>query len=360
MKLKILLSAISFVAACTIAANAAPAARWLETTHDFGAFDEDMGNVDALFRVVNDGDAPLVILAARASCGCTVPAFTSDGIAPGDTATIKVTYNPAGRPGKFNKKVKVETNCEPSQSILTIKGVVIGASNTLRARFPIEVGPLKLRNSSLPMGEISKGRVKTGFLEGYNQSPDTIHPSVSGLPEFIKVDIAPRAVPPGEQTTFTFFYDTSRDNDWGLVSHEATFFPDTDITEGKTVDIMAIIKEDFSKLSKEQLEKAPRIALSETSVDLGDINRDDTYEREILIDNFGKDQLIIRKVSTPDPSVSVRINKDKIKGGAQGRMTIKVVPSPSSDNDILNSRITIITNDPDRPTSIVRVTGEYK
>ncbi len=123
---------------------------------------------------------------------------------------------------------------------------------------------------------------------------------------------------------------------------------------------MAIIKEDFSKLSKEQLEKAPRIALSETSVDLGDINRDDTYEREILIDNFGKDQLIIRKVSTPDPSVSVRINKDKIKGGAQGRMTIKVVPSPSSDNDILNSRITIITNDPDRPTSIVRVTGEYK
>ena len=104
MKLKILLSAISFVAACTIAANAAPAARWLETTHDFGAFDEDMGNVDALFRVVNDGDAPLVILAARASCGCTVPAFTSDGIAPGDTATIKVTYNPAaGRENSTRK-----------------------------------------------------------------------------------------------------------------------------------------------------------------------------------------------------------------------------------------------------------------
>ena len=276
------------------AVSAAPEARWLETTYDFGAFDEDMGNVNARFRVVNDGDEPLVILAARASCGCTVPSFTSEGIAPGDTAVVNVIYNPTGRPGKFNKKIKVDLNCEPSQSVLTISGTVIGASNTLRARFPIEVGPLKLRNPSVPLGEIAKGRVKAGFLECYNQSSDTITPAITGLPDYIKADIAPKSVPPGEQATFSFFYDSSRDADWGLVTYNATVIPDKGSTAQQSVDIIAILNEDFSKLTPAQVEKAPRIALSETSVDLGTIDANSRYEREVTIDNYGKDALVIR------------------------------------------------------------------
>ena len=71
-------------------AQAAPEATWLTKSHDFGAFDEDMGKVSCDFKVVNTGDEPLMILAARATCGCTVPAYTRDPIAPGDTATITV------------------------------------------------------------------------------------------------------------------------------------------------------------------------------------------------------------------------------------------------------------------------------
>lgn len=339
-------------------AQAAPEATWLTKSHDFGAFDEDMGKVSCDFKVVNTGDEPLMILAARATCGCTVPAYTRDPIAPGDTATITVTYDPAGRPGKFTKKIHVDTNTEPSRMTLAIKGVVIGATNTLRARFPIEVGPLKLRNTMVPFGEIAKGRVKTAFLDAYNQSPDTIYPSVSNLPDYIKVDAAPAAVPPGEQMTFTFFYDSSRSDDWGLCTDEIIILSDNETPVTMPVSLTAILNEDFSKLTPEQREKAPRIALSTNAVDFEEMSRDKIHTAEVIVDNFGKEPLIIRKAYSVDPAVTVKVNKDKIKNGGQGKIEIKVDPSKSAD-ELLNARVIIITNDPDRPQSTVRVVGEY-
>ncbi|MCM1093331.1 MAG: DUF1573 domain-containing protein [Lachnospiraceae bacterium] len=346
------------LAVSALSANGATSAKWLETSHDFGAFDEDMGRVSTDFRLVNTGNEPLMIYAARASCGCTIPSYTKEPIAPGDTAVIKVVYDPAGRPGKFDKKVKVETNSDPRQTILVIKGVVIGASNTLRARFPIEVGKLKLRRDIVPVGEILKGRTKTAFLEGYNQSSDTIRPSIEGLPKYITVQTEPQCVPPGEQVTFTLFYNTAGENDWGLATHEAKINSDSRGGASHDINVTAIVNEDFSKMTKAELEKAPKIALSETRIDFGTIKKGEKKSGEINIDNFGKNELIIRKISSSDPCVSVKASKTKIKGG--GNAVIKINADTSKSNDkMLNARITIITNDPDRPVSNIRVTGEY-
>lgn len=358
MKILRVLPAAALLALSAFNAAGATSAKWLETSHDFGAFDEDMGRVSTDFRLVNTGDEPLMIYAARASCGCTIPSYTKEPIAPGDTAVIKVVYDPAGRPGKFDKKVKVETNSDPRQTILVIKGVVIGASNTLRARFPIEVGKLKLRRDIVPVGEILKGRTKTAFLEGYNQSPDTIRPSINGLPRYITVQTEPQCVPPGEQVTFTLFYNTAGENDWGLATHEATVKSDTRGEASHLINVTAIINEDFSKMTKSELEKAPKIALSDSRIDFGSIKKGEKKSGEIRIDNFGKDELIIRKISSSDPCVNVKASKTKIKGG--GNAVLKINADTSKSNDkMLNARVTIITNDPDRPVSNIRVTGEY-
>ncbi len=332
--------------------------KWLETSYDFGAFDEDMGKVSTDFHLVNTGDEPLIIYAARASCGCTIPSYSKEPIAPGDTAVIKVVYDPSGRPGKFNKKVKVETNSNHRHTILEINGVVIGASNTLRARFPIEVGKLKLRRDIVPIGEILKGRTKTSFLEGYNQSPDTIRPSIEGLPKYITVQTEPQCVPPGEQVTFTLFYNTAGEKDWGLTTHEATIRSDAKDGNTHTIDVTAIINEDFSNLTKTELEKASKIALSDTRIDFGEIKKGEKRTGEIKVDNFGKNELIIRKISSSDPCVNVKLSKTKIKGG--GNATLKISADTSkSTAKMLNARVTIITNDPDRPVSNIRITGEY-
>lgn len=80
---------------------AQPKISFESVVHDFGTFDEDGGNVSAEFRFSNTGNKPLEITSVRATCGCTVPEYSREPIAPGENGVIKVTYNPKGRPGKI-------------------------------------------------------------------------------------------------------------------------------------------------------------------------------------------------------------------------------------------------------------------
>ncbi len=93
-------------------------------SHDFGTIKEADGPVSCEFEFQNAGDEPLVIFDVTASCGCTRPEYPKDPIAPGKKAKMKVTYNPAGRPGEFERKVKIRSNTS-KRIILKITGVVI-------------------------------------------------------------------------------------------------------------------------------------------------------------------------------------------------------------------------------------------
>lgn len=95
-----------------------------ETVHDFGAVKENGGPVSVEFPFTNTGKANLVIYEAKAECGCTTPEYPKAPIAPGKSGKIKVTYNPLGRPGAFDKVVTVKTNGKPGKVRLKIRGTV--------------------------------------------------------------------------------------------------------------------------------------------------------------------------------------------------------------------------------------------
>ncbi len=78
------------------------------------------------FVFVNNGNKPLIITNATGSCGCTVPSFPKEPIAPGAKAVIGVKYA-TDRVGAFTKTVTVTSNAEGSASkVLTIKGTILG------------------------------------------------------------------------------------------------------------------------------------------------------------------------------------------------------------------------------------------
>jgi hypothetical protein len=78
------------------------------------------------FVFVNNGTKPLVITNATGSCGCTVPSFPKEPIAPGAKAVIGVKYA-TDRVGAFTKTVTITSNAEGAASkVLTIKGTILG------------------------------------------------------------------------------------------------------------------------------------------------------------------------------------------------------------------------------------------
>jgi hypothetical protein len=122
MKKLIFLFAI-LLAPMWVMAQAGPGFKWSETEHDFGKIKKGVP-VTTTFTYTNTGKAPLSVSDVKASCGCTVPEYTKEVVAPGKTGSVKATYN-AANPGPFLKSVTVTSNVEGGPVILTIKGEVV-------------------------------------------------------------------------------------------------------------------------------------------------------------------------------------------------------------------------------------------
>ena len=95
-----------------------------KSVHNFGTICESDGKVSHSFVIKNEGDAPLVLTNVTASCGCTVPAWSKQPIPAGKTGTVKITYDPAGRPGTFVKSLSVYSNGMKGIFRLSIRGKV--------------------------------------------------------------------------------------------------------------------------------------------------------------------------------------------------------------------------------------------
>jgi len=94
-----------------------------EENHDFGSIEEGtLAKHD--FTFTNTGEAPLIITSASGSCGCTVPSWPREPIAPGETGTIHVEFNSNGRPGNQQKTVTLNANTVPNKKILRISAQV--------------------------------------------------------------------------------------------------------------------------------------------------------------------------------------------------------------------------------------------
>jgi len=98
-----------------------------EETHDWGTI-MDGEKMTHVFKFKNTGNEPLVITNAKGSCGCTVPEWPRDAIAPGKSGEIKVVYDSKGKgaPGGKDdtKRVTINANVEGGEMYLTIKGKV--------------------------------------------------------------------------------------------------------------------------------------------------------------------------------------------------------------------------------------------
>lgn len=103
-----------------------PAISFKEKLYDFGVISRG-DTVEHTFYFENIGTAPLKILSARGSCGCTVPKYSREEIAPGDKGEVFVRFNSAGKSGMQNKTVTLVTNATDKarkQVVLTLRGRV--------------------------------------------------------------------------------------------------------------------------------------------------------------------------------------------------------------------------------------------
>lgn len=92
--------------------------------HDFGKVIQGE-KVSFGFKFKNTGKADLIIAQVNTSCGCTVPKFPKTPIKPGEENVITVMFDSQDRKGVQNKAITVVSNCQPSNTVIRIKAMVI-------------------------------------------------------------------------------------------------------------------------------------------------------------------------------------------------------------------------------------------
>lgn len=93
-------------------------------THDYGTI-KNGADGTCTFEFKNTGDSPLIISNAKGSCGCTVPEWPKEPIAPGAKGSIKVSYD-TKRTGAINKSVTITSNAvNAADKVVFIKGEVL-------------------------------------------------------------------------------------------------------------------------------------------------------------------------------------------------------------------------------------------
>jgi hypothetical protein len=350
---KIFSTLFMVLAAVTMMAQQ-PVITFEKTEHDFGKIHEEDGRVSVQFAFKNEGMAPLVLSNVRASCGCTTPTWTKEPVEPGQSGSITVTYNPNGRPGRFQKTVTITSNASEATKKVYIKGEVIPKQAKPVNKYTVEVGALNMKGKVLDLGNITKGETKTGELEYTNLKGEEHTADLFVADAFVGYQVTLATVKSNEVGKFVFVLDSKATKLYGPVEAYAYVVVDgkQDKSEAYKLTIKANIVEDFSKMTVEEKQQAPIIEL-QAEQNAGKVAAGKNLKFAFPIKNSGANALEVRRVYSTDANLTIKQPK-AIKSGKAGKVAIDI-NAKNLEPGAYSREVVVITNDYANPIKKVKV-----
>ncbi|OFY71621.1 MAG: hypothetical protein A3G23_01785 [Bacteroidetes bacterium RIFCSPLOWO2_12_FULL_37_12] len=210
--------------------------------YDFGNISEGE-IVNHHFHYINPTTKPVKISFVRSSCGCTTPAWSKEPIAPGDTGSVYVEFNSAGRTGRINKIILVVLEKSYERISLTLTGFVQGKNEPAISFIPetIKTDPGDLKNKkpvlithntndlinsrssteddTIRLGKIEKGQSILYFYSVQNQEKKTMKiKEINTSSDAINVYIGEQNINPGKNAELKIEVDgNNKIHEWNYL-----------------------------------------------------------------------------------------------------------------------------------------------
>ncbi|HNW89802.1 MAG TPA: DUF1573 domain-containing protein [Bacteroidales bacterium] len=355
-KLLYLSAIIAFIGVGNIYAQKKAVIKFDNTEHDFGQIKEEAGKVKYRYTFANKGNDTLRIVSVKPSCGCTTADWTKTAVAPKKSGFVEVEFDPAQRPGTFNKGIAVTTNDPDLQMVnLIIKGEVIPKPKALADAFPVVVGNMRMETSQFNFGNSKNTEIRTDTLNIINVWNKPMNLGFKDMPGYITAKAIPEILKPNKAGMIILTYDVAKRNEWGYVFDRITLATNDSLQPDKTINISQNISEDFSKMTPEELAKAAKIKFDNTTFDFGTAKQGDKVECAFVFRNEGENDLIIRKVKASCGCTATNPEKTTLKKGEESKINATFNTAGKSGKQYKS--ITIITNDPVNSTTILNIQG---
>lgn len=328
-----------------------------EESFDFGKVIEKDGPVTHIFEFTNTSNKPVKILDVKPSCGCTTPDWSKEEVQPGKSGFIKAEFNPKGRPGFFTKTLTVTTDAETDPFILQIKGSVIADRQKAASEFNAVRGSWRIKSTSLNLGKVY---IKNEYVVREFQIMNNSRKAVSYLnrydgPAYIRVNVEPKVLQPGETGIIRIGYNGKLRNAYGFQSDNVVIHTDDESQPAKSFDVLATLEDYFPELTPQEAAKAPKLHLNQTALDFGRIKQNQATAREVTLTNLGQSPLELRSVQGNCTCIITEVDKRSLKTGQSA--TIRISFNPQDRKGTQQKAVTIYSNDPKDPVQRIVFTA---
>jgi hypothetical protein len=355
MRLKFLAFCLVFNTAAI--AQVAKPLQFKEEIFDFGSIKEHGGPVMHEFTFLNNSSRPIKIVNVQASCGCTTPDWSKEPVAPGKSGFIQASFNPVGRPGYFNKQLTVTTDFDSNPILLQIKGQVAVDGEEEKIQFQSTKGSWKLKTGSFNMGKVfikDEFTVRDFQILNGGDKPVTFSGKAVG-PSYIKVDVQPKTLAPGEKGNIKVSYNGKMKGRYGFQSDNIEIITDDESIPTKSFSVYATLEDEFPQLTAEELARAPQLRVQATTLDFGRLRPNTASVREVQVFNTGKKELDIKSLQGNCTCVTASAEKTSIKPGESS--SVKISLDPQDRKGALQKSLTIYSNDPQNPVQRITFSG---
>jgi hypothetical protein len=233
--------------------------------------------------------------------------------------------------------------------MLQIKGQVAVEGETGNTDFQATNGSWKLKSGSFNMGKVyikDEFTIRDFQVLNGGTKPVTFSGKSVG-PAYIKVDVQPKTLAPGEKGNIKISYNGKMRGMYGFQSDNVEIFTDDEQNSTKSFSIYATLEDQFPEFSAEELAKAPKLRVQSTSLDFGRIRPNTASVREILFYNTGKKELDIKSLQGNCTCITASAANTSIKPGEGS--SLKISLNPQDRKGALQKSITIYSNDPQNP-----------
>ena len=169
---------------------------------------EDDAPKTFVYRFCNAGKETIAIDRLVSSCSCASAVSVKTEIAPGDSSEIRVTYNPKGHPGRFDRKIFVYTEGEDAPAAILRLSVEVSNGADISREWPVQMGPIRLRRQEVAFVEGVKAVERMRFVN-LSGKPLKLSCEDAFLPECLSFRTDPVTVADGEEGQIVISYDPS-------------------------------------------------------------------------------------------------------------------------------------------------------
>ena len=340
--------------------------RFDKKVHDFGDVMIAEGPVSCIFTFTNIGKEPIVIHNVISSCGCTTPDWTREPVRPGATGTIQATFSNDQGPYPFDKTLTVYVGVGRSSLdrpvVLRLRGVSHEKKKDLDELFTVKIGSLGLRKTEVSIGYIDQGVVKSDQMQIANLSKSELTVETATVSPGLTLTVTPNPIPARSMARLSYAVNPAEmgRTAWGKQRYEATFrLNGREMTDKMT--ITGVIKDNFEKMSKADIERAGVPVIDRSYFEFGEVKKGAAVTAAYSIRNKGKNPLVIHQIEGQDGAATVLTKMPlAIKPGGKADVKVRLDTASLEYTGEVIEVLTVITDAPSKPILNLFITGNVQ